>query len=58
MTQSDTLRTLENHDVRLKHLEYQSQEDSDRMLRMEGKMDKLIWLIVAVILEIPISVVL
>lgn len=58
MTQSDTLRTLENHDVRLKHLEYQSQEDSDRMLRMEGKMDKLIWLIVAVILEIPISVIL
>lgn len=58
MTQSDTLRTLENHDVRLKHLEYQSQEDSARMLRMEGKMDKLIWLIVAVILEIPISVIL
>lgn len=57
MTQSDVLRSIENHGVRITELEARDRNQCSRMDRLEGKMDKLMWLIIAVISEIPVSLV-
>lgn len=58
MLQSALTECMDNHSERIARLEENSKESSRRLDRIESKLDKLGWLIIMVIVEVPITVIL